>query len=110
MNPVNERRMYWANDEVSAGVVASYLRSEGFRARVVREDPSIFLWGRSAVGGFAVVVPEDLADEARRVLGDRAQQRSEGALPPLTQLAGIVLGVSAILVFAAWLAMSSARR
>ncbi len=102
---MRETRVHWANDEVSAGVVASYLRSEGYRARVVREDPSIFLWGRAAVGGFAVVVPEPLADEAMRALDHRptGAERHERAMPPARRALLTGIAITLLLVAAALL-------
>lgn len=61
-------RIHQANDQASAEVMAGRLRAEGVPARIVQADAGAPYGGFGMSSAFDILVPEELAAKARRIL------------------------------------------
>ena len=61
-------RIHQANDQTSAAVMAGRLRAEGIPAQIVQADAGPPYGGYGMSSAFDILVPEDRAAEARRIL------------------------------------------
>ena len=61
-------RIRQANDQTSAAVMAGRLRAEGIPAEIVQADAGAPYGGFGMSSAFDILVPEQLAAKARRIL------------------------------------------
>jgi hypothetical protein len=61
-------RIHQANDQTSAEVMAGRLRAEGIPAQIIQADAGAPYGGFGMSSAFDILVPEDRAAEARRIL------------------------------------------
>ena len=61
-------RIHQANDQASAEVMAGRLRAEGVPARIVQADAGAPYGGFGMSSAFDILVPEEFAAKARRIL------------------------------------------
>ena len=66
-------RIHQANDQASAEVMAGRLRSEGIPAQIVQADAGAPYGGFGMSSAFDILVPEQLAAKARKVLEARSR-------------------------------------
>jgi len=66
-------RIHQANDQTSAEVMAGRLRAEGIPAQIIQADAGPPYGGVGMSSAFDILVPEERAAEARRIL------RSQGS-------------------------------
>jgi len=66
-------RIHQANDQTSAEVMAGRLRAEGIPAQIIQADAGPPYGGFGMSSAFDILVPEERAAEARRIL------RSQGS-------------------------------
>ena len=65
-------RIHQANDQASAEVMAGRLREEGIPAQIVQADAGPPYGGFGMSSAFDLLVPEQLAAKARRILQGRS--------------------------------------
>ena len=61
-------RIHQANDQTSAEVMAGRLRAEGIPAQIIQADAGAPYGGFGMSSAFDILVPEERAAEARRIL------------------------------------------
>ena len=61
-------RIHQANDQTSAEVMAGRLREEGIPAQIIQADAGAPYGGFGMSSAFDILVPEQLAAKARRIL------------------------------------------
>ena len=61
-------RIHQANDQTSAEVMAGRLRGEGIPAQIIQADAGPPYGGFGMSSAFDILVPEERAAEARRIL------------------------------------------
>ena len=61
-------RIHQANDQTSAEVMAGRLRAEGIPAQIIQADAGPPYGGFGMSSAFDILVPDDRAAEARRIL------------------------------------------
>jgi len=66
-------RIHQANDQASAEVMAGRLREEGVPAQIVQADAGPPYGGFGMSSAFDILVPEQLAGKARRILQGRSR-------------------------------------
>ena len=64
-------RIHQANDQTSAEVMAGRLRAEGIPAQIIQADAGPPYGGFGMSSAFDILVPEERAAEARRILQSR---------------------------------------
>jgi hypothetical protein len=61
-------RIHQANDQTSAEIMAGRLREEGIRAQIIQADAGAPYGGFGMSSAFDILVPEQLAAQARAIL------------------------------------------
>jgi hypothetical protein len=61
-------RIHQANDQASAEVMAGRLRAEGIPAQIIQADVDAPYGGFGMSSAFDILVPDERAAEARRIL------------------------------------------
>jgi hypothetical protein len=68
-------RIRQANDQTSAEVMAGRLREEGIPAQIIQADAGAPYGGFEMSSAFDILVPEQLATQARAILAGRERGR-----------------------------------
>jgi hypothetical protein len=68
-------RIRQANDQTSAEVMAGRLREEGIPAQIIQADAGAPYGGFGMSSAFDILVPEQLATQARAILAGRERGR-----------------------------------